>query len=836
MIVVLAGIAYTLVLMNAMLPMDSEVAPPKSVWGGRLRLKIAWRARLIAALAVPCILGLTAWQIWSSYQNVIDNSEAMAVALARVAEEHFAGTMRSIDQVLVESIGVAYSNDAVDTGKFEGIMQSRKVQFSYIRNAFIVDSGGTIITGTSGAFTGINVNDRDYFVNLSSDSKRDLFISVPLKSRVGDLPSIFVARAVRDAAGAFRGLTVIAVDPKIFDDELRSVQPDHGGFATLLRSDGIILSRVPDGAVLAGKVVADGPVMTMAAEASNGVIRGRGAVDGADRILAFRRLENYPLVVVVGTRMAQVLTAWRSEASIHFGVGLVLSMLMAAMAAFSDYSQSQRQLAQKALASSEARYRLLNDRSPLGIVQAETDGSTVYANDRWLELVGRSRDQVMGAKWCDAVVDEDRPAVLKGWIKMIRHGGVFSAEMRVMSSGGVIRWLRGYASLLDESQGGVGLVATFEDITSARQVEQNLRLSEEKFAKAFLGSPDALVISTQTTGKYVEVNTAFCRLLGYERDELMGTDALTRGVWGNPEDRNRLVEIIARDGQVEDFETVLRRKDGVTMIVLISVQQIMVGGDPCLLFICRDISERRAMEERTRTLLVKLDASNKELEQFAYVASHDLQEPLRMIAGYAQLLERRYRGRLDSDADEFIAFLVDGAKRMQIMIRDLLEYSRVGRLGGAFVRFNGDEALDEVRRNLMAAIEEADAAVHMGPMPEIVADRSQFVRLLQNLIGNALKYRHMDRKPDIWVSVEKVGTDWQFSVTDNGIGIDPQYFERIFLVFQRLHTRDKFEGTGIGLAICKKIVERHGGRLWVEALPEGGCIFRFSLPVDAAVF
>lgn len=816
--------------------MDSKGAPPKLVWGGGRRLKTAWRARLIAALAVPCILGLTAWQIWSSYRDLINNSEAMAVALARVAEEHFTGTMRSIDQVLVESLGAARGDNGINPKLFEDIMHSRMDQLPFIRNAFAVNADGIVIAGTLPEFNGVDVRDREYFISLKSNPNRAFYISGPLKSRVRDVTTIFVVRAFLNVRGEFLGLTVIALDPKIFDDELRTVQPEHGGFATLLRSDGLILSRVPDGGGQVGKIVGDGPAMKMAAEASSGVIQGKGAVDGADRILAFRRLENYPLVVVVGTRMAQVLTVWRSEASIHFGVGLVLSMLMAAMAAFSDYSQSQRQLAQKALASSEARYRLLNDRSPLGIVQAETDGSTVYANDRWLELVGRSRDQVLGAKWCDAVVDADRPAVLKGWIKMIRHGGVFSAEMRVMSSGGVIRWLRGYATLLDEAQGGVGLVATFEDITSARQVEQNLRLSEEKFAKAFLGSPDALVISTQTTGKYVEVNTAFCRLLGYERDELMGSDALTRGVWGNPEDRNRLVEIITRDGQVEDFETVLRRKDGVTMIVLISVQQIMVGGDPCLLFICRDISERRAMEERTRTLLVKLDASNKELEQFAYVASHDLQEPLRMIAGYAQLLERRYRGRLDSDADEFIAFLVDGAKRMQIMIRDLLEYSRVGRLGGAFVRFNGDEALDEVRRNLMAAIDDADAAIHVGPMPEIVADRSQFVRLLQNLIGNALKYRHMDRKPDIWVSVEKVGTDWQFSVTDNGIGIDPQYFERIFLVFQRLHTRDKFEGTGIGLAICKKIVERHGGRLWVEALPEGGCIFRFSLPVDAAVF
>ncbi|RAU20125.1 PAS domain-containing sensor histidine kinase [Paramagnetospirillum kuznetsovii] len=805
--------------------------PPSAQTGRSDRLKSTWRARLIAIFAVPCILGLTGWQISTSYRDAMENSEALSSALARVAQEHFVGTMRTIDHVLAEVIELAPANGRIPEDAFTGLARSRMRHFPFIRNAFVAGADGIVRMGTMESFRGIDIKDREYFSALEATPSLPLYISAPLESRARPVTSIFIARAILGPRGEFRGVAVIAIDPAIFESELRSILPQHGGFATLLRNDGMILGRVPDGEKWAGKIVAGGPAMTATATSSGGVLRGEGAIDGARRILAYQKLDGYPLVVVVGVRLSGVLSVWRGDAILHLGVGLCLSLLMGAMAMLSDHSNAQRLRAQKALADSEARYRLLNDRSPLGVLQSEADGSTVYANDRWLELVGRERAQVLGAKWCDLVDPDDRPEVLRCWIAMIRSGGVFTAEMRVRTPTGAVRWLRGHATPLDDSPSGAGLVATFEDITNARMVEQSLRLSEEKFAKAFLGSPDALVISTLASGRYLEVNNAFCRFLGYERDELMGCDALSRGVWAKPEDRARLVEIVARDGQVDDFETILRRKDGATMIALVSVQRISVAGESCLLFICRDITERREMETRTRTLLAKLDASNQELEQFAYVTSHDLQEPLRMISGYAQLLERRYRGRLDQDADEFIAFLVDGAKRMQVMIHDLLEYSRVERLGGAFAWFSGADALEDVRRNLLAATSDADGVIEVGPMPDVFADRSQFVRLMQNLIGNALKYHHPDRKPVIKVAAERVGPDLVFSVADNGIGIDPQYFNRIFLVFQRLHTREKYEGTGIGLAICKKIVERHGGRLWLDSQPDQGCVFRFSLPV-----
>jgi NO-binding membrane sensor protein with MHYT domain/signal transduction histidine kinase len=250
---------------------------------------------------------------------------------------------------------------------------------------------------------------------------------------------------------------------------------------------------------------------------------------------------------------------------------------------------------------------------------------------------------------------------------------------------------------------------------------------------------------------------------------------------------------------------------------------------PALANIQRGISELELTKQALQRNSEELGRSNAELEQFAYVASHDLQEPLRMVASYTQLLARRYRGKLDSEADEFIGFAVDGATRMQTLIRDLLSYSRVMTQGHSLQPADATVACDMARRNLQKSIEESGATVSVGLLPTVHADATQLTQLFQNLIGNALKYCK-ERAPQIRVDA-KVGDEaWLFSVQDNGIGIEPQYFERIFQMFQRLHTREEYSGTGIGLAICRRIVERHGGRIWVESEPGRGSTFHFAIP------
>ncbi|HKP00677.1 MAG TPA: ATP-binding protein [Nitrospiraceae bacterium] len=241
----------------------------------------------------------------------------------------------------------------------------------------------------------------------------------------------------------------------------------------------------------------------------------------------------------------------------------------------------------------------------------------------------------------------------------------------------------------------------------------------------------------------------------------------------------------------------------------------------------RDLAQsRKALEES----IEELARSNADLQQFAYVASHDLKEPLRMVASYTQLLARRYKGKLDSDADEFIRYAVDGANRMQLLINDLLTYSRVTVQDKVFEEVDCNSVLEEVLSDLRVAVEESRAVVTRDPLPRVMADRVQLGQLFQNLIGNAIKF-HGKEAPQVYVSAERRPTEWLFSVRDNGVGLDPEYAERIFVIFQRLHNREEYPGTGIGLAICKKIVERHGGRIWVVSQTGQGATFHFTLPL-----
>jgi len=242
-----------------------------------------------------------------------------------------------------------------------------------------------------------------------------------------------------------------------------------------------------------------------------------------------------------------------------------------------------------------------------------------------------------------------------------------------------------------------------------------------------------------------------------------------------------------------------------------------------------DITHRKQAEDALRKLNENLAHSNKELEQFAYVVSHDLQEPLRTITSYTQLFAKRYEGRLDQDAQDFIGYIVDGAGRMQRLIQDLLSYAHITTNANPFVSVDLSEAFEEAVANLHTAIAESAAVVTKNGLPKINADYRQMVQIIQNLIGNGIKFRKNGEPPHVHVFAKRVEDEWNISVRDHGIGIDPKYFDRIFIIFQRLHGKQEFSGNGIGLALCRKIMDRHGGRIWVESVPGEGSTFCFAI-------
>jgi PAS domain S-box-containing protein len=382
-------------------------------------------------------------------------------------------------------------------------------------------------------------------------------------------------------------------------------------------------------------------------------------------------------------------------------------------------------------------------------------------------------------------------------------------------------------------------------LTTLRDANGNLRgfseisrdLSESKESGAkyrglLEAAPDAMVVVNQG-GKIVLLNVQAEKQFGYRRDELVGQKVKNIIPEGFAE---RLIADgtrTAADALAQQIGTGIelngRRKNGSEFPIEIMLSPLESAEGILVTAAIRDITRRKEDEAHLLQKVEELNRSNEELGQFAYIASHDLQEPLRMVASYTQLLSRRYKGKLDSDADEFISFAVDGASRMQRLIQDLLTYSRVGTKGMELLDISSEAALQQALINLRGAIEESGALVTHDPLPTVPADEMQLIQLFQNLVGNAIKYQNPGI-PRVHISAARNGgKKWIFSVKDNGLGIDPQYFEKIFGVFQRLHKREEFAGTGIGLAICKKIVEGHGGSISVESQLGRGSTFRFAL-------
>jgi PAS domain S-box-containing protein len=363
--------------------------------------------------------------------------------------------------------------------------------------------------------------------------------------------------------------------------------------------------------------------------------------------------------------------------------------------------------------------------------------------------------------------------------------------------------------------------------------ETHLAQMEGRYRGLLEAAPDAMVV-VNPAGEIVLLNVQAEKQFGYSRDELVGQQVKNIIPEGFAErliaDGTRSAAEALAQQIGTGIELIARRKDGSKFPIEIMLSPLESAEGILVTAAIRDISERKKSEEHLLKTVGELKRSNEELQQFAYVSSHDLQEPLRMVASYTQLLAKRYKGRLDSDADEFIAFAVDGCNRMQGLIQDLLAYSRAGTTGKALCEVAGEDALQGALRNLLITIEQSGAVVSHDSLPAIRTDETQLTQVFQNLVGNAIKYRSAE-VPRVHVSAKKNGgNEWIFSVRDNGLGIAPQYFERIFILFQRLHGRNEFEGTGIGLAICKKVLERLGGRIWVESQPEKGSTFYFALP------
>ncbi len=455
------------------------------------------------------------------------------------------------------------------------------------------------------------------------------------------------------------------------------------------------------------------------------------------------------------------------------------------------------------------------------------DGKITDVNKSTETVTGYSRGELIGTDFSDYFTNPK--AAKDGYKQVFQEGLVRNYELEIKHKDGHITPVVYNASLYKDEYGKViGVFAAARDITERKRNEKELKLASNYNRSLIEASVDPLV-TIGPDGKITDVNNSTETVTGYSRDELIGTDF--SDYFTEPEKAREGYKKVFQEGFVRDYELKIKHKNGHITPVLYNASVYKDEDEEVIgvFAAARDITERKKAEEMLKLNINELARSNAELEQFAYVSSHDLQEPLRMIGSYLQLLEKKYQGQLDDKADKYINFAVDGAARMQNIINDLLAFSRVTTRGKELEITNVESIFNQVLINLEVSIKENTAIITHDPLPKVMADDTQLTQVFQNLISNAIKFRGEDN-PKIHIAAVRESNQWLFSVQDNGIGIDPKHKERIFEVFKRLHKRRDYPGTGIGLAICKKIIERHGGNIWVESELGHGSVFYFTLP------
>lgn len=434
-------------------------------------------------------------------------------------------------------------------------------------------------------------------------------------------------------------------------------------------------------------------------------------------------------------------------------------------------------------------------------------------------------------KFMDFVHPDDKEYVMNIAQEYYQSKKTLNYYYRIIRPSGEIRIINGRGEpVLDNNGNLIRAIGTAQDVTEMKQTENSLKEQTalyETLLKAQSEMGEGIAI---TEGRrMIYVNSALCEMYGYDEKELLEMSSFIDIVVEKDRERltTRLRQRLLEENLPEIGETSVVRKDGRIIDIAYSLKLIRIDNKIQIVSIIRDITEQKKDAELLKINAAKLEQSNKDLEQFAYVASHDLREPLRTVSSYVQLLEKRYKDNLDAEANEFINYAVEGVKRMDRLINDLLAYSRVTRQQEK-EWVDCSEVVNTVLVNLNDTIKENQVEIITGKLPKIKSNALQMIQLFQNLITNAIKFRG-EEPPKIHISSKEQKKEWLFSVKDNGIGIDKKYADKIFVIFQRLHTRDTYEGTGIGLAICKKIVEQQGGKIWFESEPGKGTNFYFTI-------
>jgi PAS domain S-box-containing protein len=841
--------------------------------GGMGEVKIRGRrvaaelALLVVIVAVP-LAGLIAYLLYDTARRDEEHAAGLAMQMAVTTADRtarYVDTTRSALEVAAKRPLIR----AMDPDNCDPHLADLREAYGHATNIVVINLDGRIICGATPPPRGQVVRTADEEMLHAMIAAPRFRLTRPIVGKISNRWTVAAAQPVLGPGGKLAGIVAMGIDLQNWVPFSAIAGEPKGTVHDVVTADGIVIARSAEAEAWIGRNAGASDVHNRMLEMKLGTVRARGT-EGADRLWGFtpvpgtewyarssvsanrvfgpareRVLETaFLLAVVVGIAFVAVVAlvarlvrpmqriaaavgaraAGHGEVRVPVGGPREVAELAAELNRMIDSGERRDE--------DLRRFRAAMDISGDAVILI--DRKTLHyvdVNQTFCDLVGYSRGELLGMSPID-LFSADRATLERDYDRLIADkdssANVVEGHYRRKDGSSVPVEARRRALKTDA---GWIIVGTATDITERKQAEEALRASEERFRRSFelAGSGVALIGLDR---RFLRVNRRLCEILGYSEAELL---KLTGKMISHPDDLDVINEqrprLYAGELDAVRIEKRYLRKDGSTVWVAftMTVERDAAGTAQYEIAIFDDITSRKQAEGALRAAHDELARSNAELEQFAYVASHDLQEPLRMVASYTQLLGKRYADKLEGDAREFMAYIVDGAARMKQLIEDLLAYSRVGTRGKEFTRVKLETVFERARINLRGALEDSGGEMTHEPLPEVQGDEWQLVQLLQNLAGNALKFRGSE-PPRVHVSFLEKENEFEIAVQDNGIGIEAQYFERIFMVFQRLHDKGQYPGTGIGLAICKKVIDRHHGRIWVESVPGQGSCFKFTLP------
>jgi len=819
--------------------------PDRQILHGEYR-PLVWLAAGAFAVAFGAIL---AWNAHEDYQQGLEEEIHVLEGQARLGDIQIEGALRSIGLVLQSVINDLQDVPALSPQMIDQRQTGLLKQFPEIHYIITFDNRGNVTTAESiddreelNGVRSFNGSEREYFIahrDAQPDDYDRVRLSRPFKT-VTNRYTIAVSRAIRGPQGQFQGVALVSLSPKYFDTVLRQVLSNRALDAAALHNRyGDIIYRLPAPDKYIGKNIADGDAFKSYLRSDQQLTRyiGVTVTDNVKRILVFSKIGGSELDIGVSGQFDIVMANWCKNALVKLIIFVVVAALSLALA-----WEAQRRLhSWKSRDMADRRFQAYFERALVGMATIGPQKDWIDVNPALCGILGYSADELTRMPWRQLAYPDDLPSEGAAFERLLSgETDESEIEMRFIHRNNNIVFGNLAVRAVRKADRTVEyFVVALEDITERKRAEAANRHAQAEL-QATLARLN-LVLKTAAEGiigidderRVMFATPAAASILGWSGPEEMVGRAMhdvtghiladgSSCLDGNCQIRKAL------DGgdAVRVTEEFFTRADGAILPVEYVVSPLVVSGHVVgVVFVFHDIAERKAME-------MELHRSNAELEQFAYVASHDLRQPLRMVSSYLGLIEKSLDPRLlPDDVKKFIGFAVGGAKRMDSLILDLLDYSRVGKAAES-VPVALSDAVADALANLKVAIQEADAEiVCVGSLPTVKGDLTDLTRLFQNLIGNAVKYRHPDRRPKIVIACERRGKWWQISIQDNGIGIAPADQERAFVIFQRLVPKDAYEGTGIGLAVCKKVVEHHGGRIWIDSVLGEGSTFFMTFPV-----